>query len=314
MKEMGKNNQMPCISVVVPVFNSEETIIPLYKRLISVLRNLTDEYEIIFVNDASVDGSSNVIKVLGKKDPKIIGIDLMRNFGQHNALLCGIRRAKYQYIVTLDDDLQNPPEEIPKLIDKINEGYDVVYGTPDKEQHGFLRNLASITTKVALKKVMEVESARHASTFRIFRTKLRDAFKHFNSSFVIIDVLLTWGTRNFSSIIVKHYPRQSGKSNYSFKQLVIISLNMITGFSILPLQIASILGFTFAIFGIFILLYVLCIFLIMGSGVPGFPFIASIIAIFSGVQLLAVGIIGEYLARMHFRLMGKPQYIESDNT
>jgi len=233
----------------------------------------------------------------------------MRNYGQHNALLAGIRLARCPIIVTVDDDLQHPPQEIPKLLEKLDEGFDVVYGAPETAQHGLWRNLASQITKMALSSVINVKIARKVSAFRAFRTSLRDAFADYRGAHPSIDVLLSWGTNRFSSVSVRHQSREKGRSNYTFAKLVTHAINMITGFSTLPLRVASILGFTFTIFGLFVLLFVLIRYLIWGSPVAGFPFLASTIAIFSGVQLFAIGTIGEYLARMYIRLMDRPSYV-----
>ena len=296
------------ISAVIPVYNSEDSLFELCERLHTVLLEISERSEIILVNDGSKDSSGEIIDKLSKEFEWVKGIHLMRNYGQHNALLCGIRNAKYELIVTLDDDLQNPPEEIPKMLDKLNQGYDVVYGAPEKEQHGLFRDLASIFTKVTLNIVMGIEIAQNVSDFRIFRTQLRKAFTQFNASFVFIDVLLTWGTNNFSAIKVQHFPRKFGKSNYSFIRLVNHAINMMTGFSVFPLRIASILGLGFSFFGLLVLIFIIVEFLAYGSIVKGFPFLASIIAIFSGVQLLMIGFIGEYLARLYYRSMDKPTY------
>jgi undecaprenyl-phosphate 4-deoxy-4-formamido-L-arabinose transferase len=239
----------------------------------------------------------------------ITGIDLMRNYGQHNALLCGIRAAKHAVIITMDDDLQHPPAEIPKLLAALERGYDVVYGTPAQEQHGLLRDLASQVTKLALQSAMGVQIARKVSAFRAFRTEVRRAFQHYNSPYVSIDVLLTWGTTRFTAVTVEHAPRRFGRSNYTLRKLIVHTFNMLTGFSALPLQLASLLGFAFTGFGALIFLYVIVRYLAEGGSVPGFPFLASIIAIFSGVQLFTLGIIGEYLARMHFRSMERPSSV-----
>jgi len=204
---------------------------------------LVVDYEIIFINDSSGDESSDIIHHLAENDSNVICIDLKKNFGQHNALLCGIRQAKYEVIVTLDDDLQNPPEEIPKLLEKLDQGYDVVYGYPKNEQHGFFRNVASIFTKMALKTTMGISIARHVSAFRVFRTELRDSFSDYKGSFISIDVLLSWGTNSFSAIPVNHDQRAEGKSNYTIRKLINHALNMITGFSVLPLQVASLMGY-----------------------------------------------------------------------
>lgn len=302
----SRTTSLPSISVVVPVYNSENSLPELINRLESTLCAASSRFEVVLVNDGSRDRSWNVISQIAQDSDWVRGIDLMRNYGQHNALLCGIRMAKNDVIVTIDDDLQHPPEEIPKLLDKLAEGYDVVYGTPQKEQHGLWRDLASLVTKLALRTAMGAQTARKVSAFRVFHTNLRDAFANYQSPFISIDVLLTWGTTRFASIPVRHEPRQVGASNYTFIKLATHALNMMTGFSIWPLQLASMIGFLFTFLGIVILAYVLVRYLIEGGSIPGFPFLASIIAIFSGAQLFALGIIGEYLARMHFRSMGRP--------
>lgn len=302
------------LSVIVPVYNSEDMLETLVQRVTRVVEGLTPAYEILLINDGSRDRSWERITALTAVYPAVRGINLMRNYGQHNALLCGLRSARHEVVVTLDDDLQNPPEEIPKLLAELERGFDVVYGTPQKQQHGLWRNLASTFTRLALQSTMGVQNARNASAYRAIRTQLRQAFSSYQSPFVILDVLLTWGTTRFSAIPVRHEPRQMGTSNYTFRMLVRHAINMITGFTIVPLQLASLLGFSFAIFGVLILIYVIARYLIQGGSVPGFPFLASTIAIFSGVQLFALGIIGEYLARMHFRLMEKPTYVIRNTT
>jgi undecaprenyl-phosphate 4-deoxy-4-formamido-L-arabinose transferase len=296
------------LSVVVPVYNSELTLPELVEQLANVLVRLTDKYELILVNDGSSDRSWDTVCRLAENHPWVHGIDLMRNYGQHSALLVGIREAKNDIIITMDDDLQNPPEEIPSLLKKLDEGYDVVYGAPRKMRQSAWRNLASVFTKLALKSAMGIETARQVSAFRAFRTVLRTAFDSYRGGFVSIDVLLTWSTKRFGAVKVRHSSRETGVSNYTFWKLVTHAVNMLTGFSSLPLQLASFMGFAFTLFGVAVLAYVVGRYLILGYSVPGFPFLASMIAIFAGVQLFAIGIIGMYLARMHFRLMGRPPY------
>ena len=297
------------LSIVVPVYNAEQSLGPLTERIQQVLVNQYAPVELILVNDCSHDGSWLVIKELQRRYPWVRGINMMRNFGQHNAILCGIRGARYPVIVTMDDDLQNPPEEVPAMIEKLKEGFDVVYGTPHAQAHGFFRNLASTLTKLVLQGAMGAETARNVSAFRVIRTQIRAAFSDYRSPYVSIDVLLTWGTKRFTAIRVRNDPRQSGVSNYTMRKLIIHALNMMTGFSTLPLQISSIIGFAFMLFGIAIFLYVFGRYLVQGAVVPGFPFLASIIAIFSGIQLFALGVIGEYLARIHVRSMDQPSYV-----
>jgi glycosyltransferase involved in cell wall biosynthesis len=302
----------PSISVVVPIYNSQDTLPSLVERVSDVLRGITSQFEIILVNDGSRDDSWTVIERLSEQHDVLRGINLMRNYGQHNALLAGIRTARHELILTIDDDLQNPPEEIPRLLEEIDRGADVVYGTPRAEKHSMWRVAASQITKLALQNAMGADTARKISAFRIFRTQLRDAFKDYNGEFISIDVLLTWGTKRFASVAVRHDERAVGTSNYTFGKLITHALNMITGFTVLPLQLASTLGFVFSLFGIMILVYVVVRVVFYGNPVPGFPFLASVVAIFSGVTLFALGIIGEYLARMHFRLMNRPPYAVRD--
>jgi undecaprenyl-phosphate 4-deoxy-4-formamido-L-arabinose transferase len=286
----------------------------LAERLEAVLTTETEAFEVILVNDGSSDESWETVCGLAAQYPWVRGINLMRNFGQHNALLCGVRVAQHEIIVTIDDDLQHPPEEIPKLFEKLNEDNDAVYGTPDRVTHGLWRDLASAITKMALRSAMGVEVARQVSAFRAFRTPLREAFANYQSPFVSIDVLLTWGTTRFGAVQVRHDERTLGASNYTFWKLVNHAVNMMTGFSTLPLRVASFVGFGFTVFGLLVLAYVLIGLLVYGRVVKGFAFTASIIAVFSGAQLFALGIIGEYLARIHFRAMDRPPYVSREDT
>lgn len=302
------------ISAVIPVHRAQASLPLLLPRLTAILDQLVPAHEIILVDDGSPDASWDVITSAARQDPRIRGIRLMRNFGQHNALLVGIRNASYRYIVTLDDDLQNPPEEIPRMLERLTDDVDVVYGTPASEQHGIWRSAASRVTKYALEEAMGAAAARSVSAFRIFRTSLRVAFERYQSPDISIDVLLTWATSRFATVAVQQMPRADGRSNYTFGRLVHHALNMMTGFTTRPLRIASLIGFLFTIFGAVVFIFVVVRTLVAGGAVPGFPFLASIIAIFSGVQLLILGIMGEYVARMHLRLLERPTYVVAEIT
>ena len=305
---MAGFEDMPGVSVVVPVYNGAAFLEELSSRVGSTLRARGVDFEIILVNDGSRDESWSRINALASADDRVRGIDFMRNYGQHNALLAGIRKARGAVIVTMDDDLQHPPEEIPKLLDGLSPDCDVVYGAPLHEQHDLWRRLTSRLTKKILQIAMGIPNAGRLSAFRAFRTELRGAFSEATGPFVSIDVMLTWGTNRISFVTVDHHQRAGGASNYSVGSLLAHASNLLTGFSVLPLRLASLIGFALTLFGIAVLVYVVTRYFMLGGSVPGFPFLASIIAIFSGAQLFALGIIGEYLARMHFRLMGRPAY------
>lgn len=295
------------LSVVIPVYRGQDTLIPLLERLARVLPDVADSYEVLLVNDGSPDASWDVVEKLAAQYPWVVGIDLMKNYGQHNATLCGVRQAKYEVTVTLDDDLQHPPEAIPTLVNKLAEGYDVVYGVPKVLPHSRWRNFFSVLIKRILSRVMGVKTVRAFSAFRIFHTDLRRSFQDFAGPDVVLDVLLSWGTRRFTTVAVDESMRTIGESNYNFAKLVRYTLLVLTSFSTAPLRLASIVGFSFTIIGILALFYVVGIYLLAGS-VPGFPFLASIILIFSGAQLFALGIIGEYLAHVFERTSGRQPY------
>lgn len=301
---------MVSLSIVIPVYRGAQTIGALMAQLDQELPHISDTYEVIMVEDDGGDNSWDVIEALSQQYDYLHGIKLMRNYGQHAALLCGIRAAQYEVVVTMDDDLQHPASEIKKLLKELDEGYDVVYGTPESKQHDTGRNFGSFLIKFALGNAMGVDAARHVSAFRAFRTHIRKTFEHYSSPDVSLDVLLSWGTTRFSSTPVKHQARTIGESGYTFIKLLTLAATMLTGFSVLPLRLASYLGFSLTIFGVILLIYIIPIRLLIlqQTGVQGFTFLASMISIFSGTQMFTIGIIGEYLSRMHFRLMDKPPY------
>ncbi|MGB7587724.1 MAG: GNAT family N-acetyltransferase [Solirubrobacterales bacterium] len=297
----------PSVSVVIPVYNGSATVGDVVSRCKSVLGDCTERREFILVNDGSADDSWERITELSAADRTVRGIDLARNYGQHNALLAGIRDASGDLIVTIDDDLQNPPEEIPKLLERLDKGCDVVYGVPIAKQQNIGRRLATRAV-VGFLSALGGRTAPMVSSFRAFRTNLRDGFADYTGPDVSIDGLLTWRTERFCSVPVRHDQRAHGESNYSLMKLARHALTMVTAFSTRPLRIATTLGFMVTLFGIVVLLYVVGRFIGTGHSVPGFPFLASIISIFSGAQLFAIGVIGEYLARMHVRVMSRPSY------
>lgn len=301
------------LSIVIPVYNSATILPELVRQLSEILPVIADEYEIILVNDGSSDESWIVIQRLANECSAVCGLNMMRNFGQHNALLAGIRQARFPITITMDDDLQHPPAEIPRLLAKMAEGHDVVYGTPNELPHSQLRNMASLIVKKLLTMVMGVGNFHSFSAFRAIRTNIRMAFASYHCADVIIDVLFSWGTTRFSSVMVRHDHRYSGESTYNFRRLFNTAILVLTAFSTAPLRLASFIGFAFMLFGFLVIAYVLFIYFNLGS-FPGFPFLASIISIFSGAQLFALGIIGEYMARMFTRSMNRPPYIVLDST
>ncbi len=287
------------LSIVIPVFNSEESLEQLLVELQAALPGCAQTYEVILVNDGSSDGSWELLQRLAARYPWVCAVDLMRNYGQHCAILIGIQRSRGQKLVTMDDDLQSPPSEVPKLLAKLIDGADVVYGTRPQERHGLIRNAASRATKVFLKHCLNVSIAPDITSFRAFSGSLRQGFLDIHRGPVFIDAVLAGMTQRFASVPVRHEKRPFGRSTYSWSRLFVHAAGIITAFSVLPLQLASLLGFVFTSFGGVLLVYILGSYLAGNVQVPGFTFLAAIICLFSGTQLIVLGIFGAYLARIH---------------
>ena len=301
----------PGVSIVVPTYKSPTTLTELVER--TELLELS-AFEIIIVDDGNNDATWEQIGLLSQTKKSVVGLRLGRNFGQHSALLAGVRKAKYSQIVTIDDDLQNPPEEIPNLLAKLVNGVDVVYGVSTQVRQNVWRRFTSRTAKAIFAKVLGFESAISISSFRAFRTQLREGFAGELGPHVSLDALLTWSTSRFSTLEVEHHARRAGKSNYSFTKLVRFMLDTATSYSTRPLRLATTIGFITTLFGLLLLVWVVVNAIFVGDSVPGFPFLAASIAVFSGVQLVVLGILGEYLGKIHFRAMNKPTFSVSETT
>jgi undecaprenyl-phosphate 4-deoxy-4-formamido-L-arabinose transferase len=303
------------VSVVVPAYESEGHLVELADRVGEVLDAGSIPFELVLVDDGSTDGTWEEIRSLQAEGRPVRGLRLSRNSGQHNALLAGIRVARRELIVTLDDDLQYRPESVLTLLEVFEqeEDVDVVYGTAQERRQHFARRQATALARWLLRVATGEADINRISALRAFRTELRDVFTRVDGPRVSIDVLLLWATSRISAVSVPHYGREHGRSGYSIGSLTAHALTIMVGFSSRPLRAASVLGFACTALGVLVLAYVLTRYVIQGGSVPGFPFLASTIAIFSGAQLFAIGIIGEYLARMYERVMGRPAYSIADD-
>jgi undecaprenyl-phosphate 4-deoxy-4-formamido-L-arabinose transferase len=267
-------------------------------------------HEIVFVDDGSRDESWKILAELqGLYPTRIIAIQLMRNYGQHNAIMCGFRRSRGKVIITMDDDLQNPPEEIPKLLDELNSrGLDLVYGCYEDKKHHAWRNVGSALIGTFYRIVFR--SAVNISSFRAIRRELLESIFLYSLNFTFIDGLLAWNTQRVGEVTVEHHPRSEGRSGYSLGKLLVLALNLFTNFSLLPLQLVSICGFVAAGGGLVVALYYFVEYLRSNITVPGYASIIIAVLLLGGIQLLALGIIGEYLGRLHLNVNRKPQYVE----
>lgn len=296
-------------SVVIPCYRSSASIGPLVDRLLPVMRARGLPFEVILVVDGSPDDTWDRVAALAATHAEVRGVRLSRNYGQHNALIAGIRLARFDTTVTMDDDLQHLPEEIPVLLGALTADIELVYGVARTEEHGWLRSLASRSVKMAMSRGMRVESARSISAFRAFHTYLRDAFEDLANPDVNVDVALSWVTTRASSVEVEMAPRMHGPSNYTPRLLARHTLNMVLGYSRAPLRFVIYLGIACGVLGVVLLGTILYQYFTDRIQVAGFTTLASMIAIFSSAQMLAVGILGEYIGRIHAANAGRPTYI-----
>lgn len=296
------------ITIVIPVFNSAPMLPTLQARLEAVLTGLGKSFEVIYVDDGSQDQSWGILRQLQARDPgRIVAIQLMRNYGQHNALMCGFRAARGQYTVTMDDDLQHPPEEIPKLFAAIVDAdLDLIYGAYDQKQHSIVKNAASWLVNQFYRLVFQ--SPVTMTSFRIVRRELLEAVLSYSLNFTFVDGLLAWNTRRIGEVQVSHRPRAQGRSGYRFGKLLSLALNLFTNFSLLPLQLASLCGVCAAIGGFAVGFYYFIQYLTSSITVPGYASTIVSILVLGGLQLLGLGIMGEYVGRLHLNVNRKPQY------
>ena len=302
------------VSVVVPCYRSAATLPRLVEALSAELPDCTTAYEIVLVVDGSPDDTWDVASQLAGKYDNTRAIRLARNFGQHNALIAGVRAARNEVVVTMDDDLQHPPDQIPVLLAALRDDIDLVYGVPTEEEHGFVRSLASRTVKASLASALGVNGAKSISAFRVFRTFLRDGFDGLDGPHASVDVALSWSTTRIAEARVRMDDRAEGRSNYTPRLLFRHAANMLTGYSTTPLRLVGYLGFACALLGLVLFGVIIYKFVTGETTVPGFTSIASMIALFSGAQMLAIGVLGEYVGRLHSGSMGRPTYVIRERT
>lgn len=297
------------VSVVIPCFNSTKALFEVVRQLeIAFIEQNIVKFEIILVIDDPGEPAILFAKEIQREIPTVVIIELSKNYGQHAAIFAGLALCKNDFIVTMDDDGQHPGSEVISLLRKFDNETDVVYGIAINGEHKLLRNLTSRWAKYVTYKLLNIKNARNISAFRAFRrfTVMNLEFQYMTNA--VVDVVLNWSTDKFTVAEIEMRKRQEGKSNYSYRKLARFTVQMITGYSIRPLRIATIIGFvTFLIsFGISM---VLIIQEIMGNiTVPGYASVSLFILIIGSTQLLTIGIIGEYLGRVHENSMRKPLY------
>lgn len=305
---MSVPQELPEVSVVIPVYGGESTIASLAARLTASFEAASMGFELLLVCDRPRDGSWAVARRLAEADPRVSAVLLGRNYGQHPATLLGIRMARGTTVVTMDEDLQHSPEDVPRIVAASVASKGIVYGIASRLQHGAWRNFTSRTAKRFLARFVGFQAATDLTAFRAFPTRLREAFERYEGRNVAIDVLLSWSGAPTSTMVCEHAPRQGGASGYTLRKLVNYMLDLTVGYSTAPLRVASALGLLSMVVAFGIGLLIVANYFVRGSVVPGFAFLALSIAMFAGVQLLSIGVIGEYLGRLYENSLRKPQY------
>ena len=274
---------------------------------------ISGSYEIIFVEDCGPDNSWNIIQSIAAKDPRVRGLKLSRNFGQHAATICGISTARGDWIVTLDDDLEQSPEHIPALVAKAREGYTLVYGIYEERSHGSWRNLTSAIARWLFR--MAIPSLNYEYTsFRVIARPVASKLVDFDSPFPFVDGYLSWLTNSYATVAVPHAQRAHGSSNYNFRKLLTHTINIFVTFSDMPLRMASWIGLGASLAGMSWLSFILLRSMLGGITVSGYASVMAGIILFGGIQLLILGIFGEYLGRMNFKSSKKPLFLVALDT
>ena len=304
------NSNKRLVSLVIPVFNGSETISEL---VVECIRSFKDFFylEIILVNDCSEDKSHEVCLSLLNEYPTIVTfISLAKNFGEHNAVMAGLNHTTGDFVVTLDDDGQNPPQEALNLINHaIKENLDVVYSSYPKKMHHLVRNLCSWLNGKVANLMLRKPEGLYLSSFRSMSRFIVLEIIKYDLPYPYVDGLILRSTSNIGTLETPHQPRRSGQSGYTFRKLIRLWLNMFTNFSVLPLRVASMLGFVFALLGMLIGAFTLYE-RILNPNLPiGWATIAVLCSILGGVQLMALGMVGEYLGRLFLGMNRQPQFV-----
>ncbi|WP_048151686.1 glycosyltransferase family 2 protein [Methanolacinia paynteri] len=302
------------LSIVIPIYNSESTLIELTDRLIKTFEDLIPgyDYEIILVDDCSNDNSWTLMKKIHNENNRIKVIHLLKNFGQHNATLSGLHYAEGDYIVIMDDDLQHPPEEIPKLISKIQEGYSVVYGRYEIKKHSRLENFFSKRFQNFIHSILDIPASLSVTSFAIFSSDVVKNMISIRSSYIFLPALVSKSVpvNKITNIIVDHHPRKVGSSNYHFRKYMALFLNLIINYSNIPLFIVGIIGIVSSVLSICYGLYILGHFMMDPTyGLMGWNSLIVAITLLGGLTLLSIAVIGEYLRRILTEVSYGQQYV-----
>ncbi|MEW6264676.1 MAG: glycosyltransferase [Thermodesulfobacteriota bacterium] len=300
---------MTYLSIVIPVYNEAENLRELTRRLMTAAAGLEKAYEIIFVDDGSSDASWEILEELHHQHQGLIRlVGLNRNYGQHMAIMAGFERVRGQVVATLDADLQNPPEEIPRLVRKIEEGYDVVAGWRENRRDSFLRRWPSLLVNQAASRIVGLTQHDYGCMLRVYTRPIVDQINQCGESSTFIPALANTFARRAAEIKVAHEDRQGGRSKYNLLKLVKLNFDLMTGYSLLPLHVVNLLGIFIALLGLAFGLFLFIRRLVVGPEVEGVFTLFAILFVFIGLQILVTGLLGEYVGRIFREVRRRPRY------
>jgi len=285
-------------SVVIPVFNSQSLVGATIDRTVAFLRKEALRFEIILVNDGSIDGSWEVIKRKATEYSEVVAVDLLHNYGQHVANLCGFSQTTGDYVITMDDDLQNPPEEIRKLIDKAAEGYDLVIGRFKVKKHPLIRRIGSRVVGFMNRKVFNMPKGLILSNFRLIRKDVIDRVCAYRASYPYIPGLVVMFSSRRANVLVEHSHREIGKSNYNLWRIAKLVSEILFNYSSYPLRVVAGIGLFTALTSFILSFFYFGMALLKGSAVPGWASVVVLLSFFNGMILFVLGMMGEYLVRL----------------
>ena len=300
----------PEISVVIPVFNEEDNLRELGDRLLRTLTGMNRPFEIIFVDDGSTDRSWELLTDLNRQYPHAVrALQFHRNFGQHQAIFAGFQASLGQVMVTLDADLQNPPEEIPLLVAKLEEGYDTVGGWREHRQDSLFRKLPSQLVNYVMSRVTGVRLRDYGCMLRAYRREVVDSINQCQESSSFIPALANLFAHRVAEIPVGHAERERGQSKYSIIKLLRLNFDLMTGFSNLPIHLVGFLGVTIAVLGLCFGLFLFIRRIFVGPEVEGVFTLFAILFVFVGLNTLGLALIGEYVGRIYREVRGRPRFV-----
>ena len=305
----GNMDDKPYVSVLVPVLNEEESLPELQKRLQATLNGIGKPYEIIYINDGSTDTTEVLLERLHADDKRVKVIEFNRNYGQHMALFSGFEFAKGEIVITMDADLQNPPEEIPKLVDKTEEGFEVVATYRKQRKDSLFRKLPSYIVNKITAKLVGVKLRDYGCMLRAYRRNIIDYMNMCPESSSFIPALANTFAKRITEIEVAHEERKTGTTKYSLFKLWRLNFDLMTSFSLWPIQMISTLGVAIAALGLLFAMFLFVRRLFLGPEGEGVFTLFGILFFFIGIQILALGIIGEYIGRIYQEVRRRPRFI-----